>query len=89
MTTKRKAIPPATRQKVYEKYNGCCAYCGISLEYKDMQVDHLHPVQKGGSNELENLMPACCTCTHPMNDFAPVDYDAPVCSLYEPENAPD
>lgn len=29
------------------------------------------------------------TCAHPVNDFAPVDYDAPVCQLYEPENVPD
>lgn len=69
MQNKRTPIPAATRQKVYEKYNGCCAYCGMSLEYKDMQVDHLHPVQKGGSNELSNLMPACRSCNHYKESF--------------------
>ena len=29
-----------TRQLVYEKYNGHCAYCGCSIDIKEMQVDH-------------------------------------------------
>lgn len=37
----RKAISPKTRQLVYQKCNGHCAYCGCELEYKDMQVDHI------------------------------------------------
>jgi hypothetical protein len=31
----RKAIPKATRLKVYEKYNGHCAYCGAKMDRKD------------------------------------------------------
>ena len=31
------------RIKVWNKYNGHCAYCGKEIEYKDMQVDHVHP----------------------------------------------
>lgn len=38
---RRKSIPKKVRQKVYEKYDGHCAYCGKKLEYKDMQVDHI------------------------------------------------
>ena len=69
MNNKRAPIPADTRHQVYEKYNGCCAYCGTLLEYKDMQVDHLHPVLKGGSNELSNLMPACRSCNHYKESF--------------------
>lgn len=25
------------RQVVYDKYDGCCAYCGDEIEFKDMQ----------------------------------------------------
>jgi 5-methylcytosine-specific restriction endonuclease McrA len=42
----RKAISKKMRLEVYNKYNGHCAYCGKELEYKDMQVDHLIPVQR-------------------------------------------
>ena len=70
--TKRKVIPKKVRIEVYNKYKGHCAYCGKAIEYKDMQVDHLIPVQrerfKKYSEEeiecLENYMPACRRCNH-------------------------
>ena len=59
---RRKPIPKKVRQKVYEKYDGHCAYCGKKLEYKDMQVDHITPHYLNGSDELENYNPACRQC---------------------------
>ena len=69
---KRKAIPKKMREAVYQKYNGRCAYCGKKMDYKDMQVDHLIPVQrerfkKYSEEELEcfeNYMPADRRCNH-------------------------
>ena len=40
----RKPIPKATRQQVYDKYHGHCAYCGRKIEMKEMQVDHIIPI---------------------------------------------
>lgn len=61
--SKRKQIPKAIRQKVYEKYNGHCAYCGCELEYKDMQVDHIESIYwYNGADELKNYNPACRMC---------------------------
>ena len=65
-------ISKSVREKVYNKYNHCCAYCGRKLEYKDMQVDHLIPHQRERfkrytEEELEcfeNYMPACRRCNH-------------------------
>jgi len=31
------------RQAIYDKLNGHCAYCGETIELKDMQVDHVIP----------------------------------------------
>lgn len=31
------------REAVYAKYDGHCAYCGRSIDIKDMQVDHFKP----------------------------------------------
>lgn len=59
------AISKEKRLKIYNKYNGRCAYCGCKLEYKDMQVDHIIPQRIAGStNDLDNLMPTCRTCNH-------------------------
>ena len=69
---KRKTIPKKVREAVYQKYAGHCAYCGKKLEYKDMQVDHLIPVQRerfGKYTEeqiecFENYMPVCRRDNH-------------------------
>ena len=67
-----KTISKKTRQAVYEKYGGHCAYCGKKIEYKDFQLDHLIPRQrehfKRYSEEeiecFENYMPSCRRCNH-------------------------
>ena len=64
----RKQLKKEDRLKVYNKYNGHCAYCGKDIEYKDMQVDHLVPLADyafgRGEDTLENMMPACRRCNH-------------------------
>ena len=52
------------RVAVYNKYGGKCAYCGRKIDYKDMQVDHIVPQARGGSDDMENLMPSCRLCNH-------------------------
>jgi len=62
-----------TRKFIHEKYNGHCAYCGIKMTIKEMQVDHLvsqfHFKFKMAEkytdkelNDIENLMPSCRVC---------------------------
>ena len=55
------------RIQVYNKYNGHCAYCGKTIEYKDMQVDHLVPhlgYIEIRDDSFKNLMPSCRRCNH-------------------------
>lgn len=69
---KRKVISKKMREAVYKKYGGRCAYCGKEIEYKDMQIDHLIPIQRerfGRYNEeqiecFENYMPTDRACNH-------------------------
>jgi hypothetical protein len=69
---KRKTISKKMREAVYDKYNGHCAYCGKQIEYKDMQIDHLIPVQRGRFGRyteeqlecFENYMPTDRRCNH-------------------------
>ena len=59
----RKSISKHTRLKVYQKYNGHCAYCGCELALKEMQVDHIQSVYwYDGANDIENYNPACRMC---------------------------
>lgn len=62
-------FPKATRQDVYQKYGGHCAYCGKLIDYKDMQIDHFKPLHGWDSphedlNAFSNLMPSCRMCNH-------------------------
>lgn len=70
------AISKKMRQTVYEKYDGHCAYCGKSIDIKDMQVDHIIPKRKHVSfylgyqadyvnvDDISNLNPSCRRCNH-------------------------
>ena len=41
------------RYKVYNKYDGHCAYCGTEIKYKEMQVDHIIPLANF-SSQVQN-----------------------------------
>lgn len=60
----RRKLSKSERMQVYEKCKGHCAYCGCKLEYKDMQVDHIESLKRGGADELSNMLPACRSCNH-------------------------
>lgn len=47
------------RRKIMERDKYRCRYCG---DYVELEIDHLIPVSKGGTNEEENLVTACRLC---------------------------
>jgi 5-methylcytosine-specific restriction endonuclease McrA len=48
------------REYLLEKWDRKCAYCGT--ENVPLQVEHIHPKSKGGSNRISNLCIACEPC---------------------------
>ncbi len=48
------------REYLLEKWNRKCAYCGA--ENVPLQVEHIHPKSKGGSDRISNLALACEPC---------------------------
>ena len=80
------------REEVLAKYDGHCAYCGNSLEYKNMQVDHYYP-QKNPMlaktygipdvNDIENLMPSCRRCNHYKRGYLPFQFRRMMQTLHE------
>jgi 5-methylcytosine-specific restriction endonuclease McrA len=53
-----------TRKQVYSKCGGRCAYCGKTIELKDMQVDHIYSKNMGGKDEFDNFNPSCRRCNY-------------------------
>jgi 5-methylcytosine-specific restriction endonuclease McrA len=65
-----------TREYLLEKWGRRCAYCGV----KDvpLQIEHIHPRAKGGSNSITNLTLSCEKCnlkkgTKDIKDFLKKD----------------
>ncbi|MBK1706029.1 RNA-guided endonuclease IscB [Halochromatium glycolicum] len=54
------------REYLLEQWHRTCAYCGA----KDvpLEIEHLHPRSKGGSNRLSNLTLACRPCNRKKAD---------------------
>lgn len=45
----------------YQQQDGKCGYCGCNLNGA-YEVDHIHPLIKGGTNDPSNLMVCCSPC---------------------------
>lgn len=60
---KRNKIKASDRVKVLLRDNYQCKMCGISrIDGAVLELDHIHPVSKGGSNDLMNLQVLCREC---------------------------
>lgn len=55
-------------ERIYKEQHGRCAYCGITL-YDDYEIDHIHPLTKGGSNWPDNLAVSCPSCNSSKNNY--------------------
>lgn len=58
----RKPLSKKTRYEVFKRDKFTCQYCGSKAPDVELQVDHIDPVSKGGSNELLNLVTSCREC---------------------------
>jgi hypothetical protein len=54
--------------KILHRDNFTCRYCGARPGSKDLEVDHLIPRSRFGSDETCNLVAACVTCNRRKSD---------------------
>lgn len=60
--SERKSIGNSTRFKVFNRDSFTCQYCGATPPSVVLEIDHIHPVSKGGKNHMDNLITACFSC---------------------------
>ena len=66
----RVPVPSSLRVQVFERDNYRCCMCGASARdgITQLELDHIHPVSKGGTNELRNLQTLCRHCNSGKGD---------------------
>lgn len=64
----RKALSDKLRFEVFKRDQFRCQYCGGSAPEVILNVDHIHPVSKGGDNDILNLITSCRDCNSGKSD---------------------
>lgn len=72
------------RAKIFNKFNGQCAYCGVSVAYK-MQIDHIKPKCFGGTDHPDNLNPSCRSCNNYKLNYTIEEFRAALKKLFSDE----
>ena len=67
--TKRQSIKPSLRFEIFKRDSYCCQMCGATAkEGANLEIDHIHPVSKGGTNDADNLQVLCRDCNAGKSD---------------------
>lgn len=71
----RRKVSEDIRAEVYLRDNFTCQYCGLKSKPKDLTIDHLIPLSRGGLDEMVNYVTCCRQCNQlksnmPLEQFA-------------------
>lgn len=53
---------------------GKCHYCGQQVAPKQLTLDHLVPLARGGRSTRGNCVPACKECNNKKRDLLPLEW---------------
>lgn len=60
--TGRIVFPRSVKHQLFMAQKGRCSYCGRTHRTRYLEIDHKHPVSRGGGNEIGNLQLLCTPC---------------------------
>ena len=69
---RRSSIGAKKRYLVFMRDNFTCVSCGASPHKNpnvELQVDHIKPIAKGGTNDIDNLQTLCSVCNSGKSDI--------------------
>ncbi len=62
---------------------GVCYYCNREVGRKQLTMDHVVPVSRGGKSKKGNIVAACKECNNKKKYMLPVEWDTYLKSLSE------
>ena len=60
--TKRVTWPRGLKQELMKRQDNTCVYCGYRRIARTLDIDHMVPAVRGGSNDASNLQVICRPC---------------------------
>jgi len=64
----RNSMSPKLRFDVFRRDKFVCQYCGACGSNVELEVDHIIPVSRGGTDEMSNLKTTCFDCNRGKGD---------------------
>lgn len=55
--------------------SGLCYYCGRKFPYRQLTMDHLIPLARGGRSTKDNLVPSCKECNTRKKTLLPLEWE--------------
>ena len=69
-------LTEAEWQSRLEEFNYHCAYCNQPFPERDLEIEHMWPVARGGAHTLQNVVPACKPCNRRKGTLTPLEFFA-------------
>ncbi|MEA2060411.1 MAG: HNH endonuclease [Thermodesulfobacteriota bacterium] len=64
-----------------KRSQGVCHYCRKPFPPKELTMDHIIPIARGGKSIKSNLVPCCKTCNTRKKQMLPLEWDEYMQSL--------
>ena len=64
----RDPISPKLRFDVFRRDKYVCQYCGACGPKVELEIDHIIPVSRGGTDDINNLKTSCFKCNRGKGD---------------------
>jgi 5-methylcytosine-specific restriction endonuclease McrA len=62
-----------TRRNVFFRDKNRCQYCGKVFAQRELNLDHVVPLSKGGKSTWDNVVTACIACNSTKGNRTPVE----------------
>jgi len=63
---------------------GICHYCGRQVAPRELTLDHIVPLVRGGHSTRGNCVPACKACNSAKQDLLPIEWQEYLARLQRP-----
>jgi 5-methylcytosine-specific restriction endonuclease McrA len=62
-----------TRRNIFYRDKNRCQYCGKVFQQRELNLDHIIPISRGGTSCWENVVCACISCNTKKGDRLPAE----------------